>query len=156
MKSFILCLVTLIALLCLTGTGRAEVDLDIPDLVQHLGGLKIVGKGYFYYHHDASQGDGQTNSFDFARLYMGAKYHISDEFSVEYLTDIAHHDKTGKLEVYTKYAYVDWSITNKLNLVMGLQGTSNWKQPEKAWGYRSIHKAPMEAFGGFCLRQAGW
>ncbi|MCF7811226.1 hypothetical protein K9N50_09605 [bacterium] len=111
--------------------------------------VKIEGKGYFYYMHDASKGDGQSNSFDFSRMYIGAKYKLSDEFTVRYLTDMGHKDKTGQFEIFSKYAYVDWKIRNDLNLIMGLQGTNNWKQPEDAWYYRSIQYAPMEMFGKY-------
>ncbi len=111
--------------------------------------IKVEGKGYFYYMHDASKDDGQSNSFDFSRMYIGAKYKLSDEFIVRYLTDMGHQDKTGKFEVFSKYAYVDWTIRNDLNLIMGLQGTNNWKQPEDAWYYRSIQYAPMEMFGKY-------
>lgn len=111
--------------------------------------IKVEGKGYFYYRHDASKDDGQSNSFDFSRMYIGAKYNLSDEFTIRYLTDMGHQDKTGKFEVFAKYAYVDWKINSNLNLVLGLQGTHNWKQPENAWGYRSIQYAPMEYFGKY-------
>jgi len=142
-------MVAIIALLSVTFTGNTAINVDVPELVQQLAGLKVEGKGYFYYYHDASDGDGQTNSFDLSRLYMGAKYRISSEFTVRYLTDISHQDNSGKLEVYAKYAYMNWKISDNLNIVMGLQGTNNWSKPEKAWGYRSIRKSPMEAFGGF-------
>lgn len=124
-------------------------DPDLSQLVQKLAGLKVEGKGYFYYHHDASEGDGQSNSFDFSRMYIGARYKLSDEFTVRYLTDFSHQDKTGKFEVFSKYAYVDWKIRDNLNILMGLQGTHNWKQPESAWGYRSIQYSPMDSFGKY-------
>lgn len=122
---------------------------DAGDLVEALSKLKVEGTGYFYYTHDASKGDGQSNSFDFARMYFGATYRLSDNFSVRYLSDFSHQDKTGKFEVFAKYAYVDWKLNDKFNLIMGLQGTSNWKEPENAWGYRSIQYAPMESFRKF-------
>ncbi len=123
--------------------------IAIPVFALAENGFKVEGKGYFYYLHDASKGDAQSNSFDLSRMYIGAKYKLSDEFMVRYLTDIGHQDKTGKFEVFAKYAYVDWKIRNNLNILMGLQGTNNWKQPEKAWGYRSIQYSPMEKFGKY-------
>jgi len=131
------------------------------------GTYKPEGKGYFFYLHDASEGDGQSNSFDFSRMYFGAKYYLSDEFTIHYLTDIGHQtsysydsdeDKlsnksNGKLEAFSKYAYLDWKIQDNLHLLMGLQGTYNWKQPENAWGYRAIQYSPMEAFGQYW---GGW
>ena len=83
---------------------------DAGDLVEALSKLKVEGTGYFYYTHDASKGDGQSNSFDFARMYFGATYRLSDNFSVRYLSDFSHQDKTGKFEVFAKYAYVDWKL----------------------------------------------
>lgn len=107
-------------------------------------------KAYFHYHHDGTEGDGQSNAFDFNRVYIGAKYKLSDSFTARYLTDIGHQGKTGKLEVFTKYAYLDWNLGFwKAHLIVGLQGTRNWKEPEKAWGYRVIRKAPLESFGDY-------
>ncbi|MBT7790399.1 MAG: hypothetical protein HN757_16125 [Calditrichaeota bacterium] len=125
------------------------ITITIPVIASADNDIKFEGKGYFYYHHDASNGDGQSNAFDFSRVYMGAKYKLSDEFTVRYLTDLGHQDKTGKLEVFAKYAYLDWTLLDNMRLVLGLQGTNNWKQPENAWGYRSIQYAPMEKFGKY-------
>ncbi len=107
-------------------------------------------KGFFYYHHDASTDDGQTNSFDFSRVYIGAKYTLSDKFTARYLTDVGHASGSGKFEVFTKYAYLDWKMNFwKAHVIIGLQGTQNWKPAEKAWGYRIIRKSPMESFGSY-------
>jgi len=139
-------------------------DLDIEDTenivealsrIEALSRLKIETTGYFYYKHDASEGDGQSNSFDLARMYLGAKYMLSENFTLRYLSDISHQDKTGKFEVFAKYAYVDWKVNDKFSVIMGLQGTGNWKEPEKAWGYRSIQYAPMESFGKYWESYAG-
>ncbi len=115
------------------------------------GTFKFEGKGYFYYLHDMTKGDGQSNSFDLSRMYMGVKHYISEDFTIRYITDIGHQgsDKDGKFEVFTKYAYLDWKLSGKTHLVMGLQGTNNWSAPEKAWGYRQIQYSPMESFGKF-------
>jgi hypothetical protein len=113
------------------------------------GTLKPEGKAYFYYLHDASEYDGQSNSFDLGRMYIGAKYFVDEDFTIRYLTDIGHESGGGKFEVFAKYAYLDWKMTDKLNVVMGLQGTNNWSAPEKAWGYRQIRYSTTESFGKF-------
>lgn len=114
------------------------------------GTVTPEGKGYFYYLHDFTSGAGQQNEFDISRMYIGAKYQISEEFMARYLTDISHQGGDGKFEVFTKYAYLDWNLSQwNLHTLMGLQGTNNWSVPEKAWGYRAIRKAPMESFGGY-------
>lgn len=107
-------------------------------------------KAYFNYKHDGSEGDGQSNAFDFNRVYIGGKYQISEKFMARYLTDIGHESKTGKFEVFTKYAYLDWNLGFwKAHAIFGLQGTQSWKAAEKAWGYRVIRKSPLESFGDF-------
>lgn len=116
------------------------------------GEVKIEGKGYFFYYHDMSEGNGQTNSFSLSRMYVGAKYFHSDGFTIRYLTDVYQNNR---IEVFTKYAYVDWKVKDNMNLVMGLQGTNNWSMPEEAWGYRQIMYSPMENFGSFCGSAAG-
>ncbi len=114
------------------------------------GTVTPEGKAYYFYVHDFTSGEGKDNEFDLSRMYIGAKYQISEEFVARYLTDITHESGGGKFEVFTKYAYLDWDLSQwKTHLVMGLQGTNNWSTPEKAWGYRAIRKAPMESFGGY-------
>ncbi|HUU27641.1 MAG TPA: hypothetical protein VM123_07505 [archaeon] len=105
--------------------------------------------GYFFYHHDGSAGDGKTNSFDFSRVYIGGRYKLSDKFTFRYISDIGHETGGGKFEVFTKYAYLDWKLNPKAEILLGLQATLNYKVPEKAWGYRVIRKAPMESFGDY-------
>lgn len=125
-----------------------DID-DAGDLVEALSKLKVEGKGYFYYKYDVSDNNSQSNSFDFGRMYFGANYRLSNQFSIRYLTDFSQQGNTSKFKVFPKYAYVDWKIKDGLSLIMGLQGTNNWKEPENAWGYRSIYYAPLEAFGKF-------
>ncbi|MBT7619043.1 MAG: hypothetical protein HN590_17340, partial [Calditrichaeota bacterium] len=121
-----------------------EFDPDnTGDLVETLSKLKVDGKGYFYYNYDVSVDDSESNEFDFSRIYLGAKYHISEDFTIRYLNE------TNNLRSVTKLTYVHWSIHPKVDIVIGLLGMNNWKESEKAWGYRSIHFAPMEAFGEF-------
>lgn len=115
--------------------------------------FKPEGKGYYFYHH-SMQNDvtGRDNSFDLSRMYFGGKYQVSEEFMIRYLGDIAHADGDGKFEVFTKYAYLDWTLKSlekyKGHLILGLQGTNNWSTFDKAWGYRVIRKSSMESFGG--------
>jgi hypothetical protein len=115
------------------------------------GEFKFSGKGYFYYFHSLNDGaDGKDNEFDFSRMYFGAKFQVSEEFMVSYLTDMSHQSGSGKFEIFAKYAYVDWDLGHHgAHLLLGLQSTYNWKSPEAAWGYRVIRKAPMESLGGY-------
>ncbi len=103
--------------------------------------------GFFNYSHDNSEGDGQSNSFEYTRVYAGMKYKLAKNMTARFRTDIGHQDKTGKFEVFAKYAYLEWKLNKKAKMVFGLQGTFNWNRPEKDWGYRVINYAPMEAFG---------
>ncbi len=115
------------------------------------GEFKLSGKGYFYYFHSLNDGaDGKENKFDFSRMYFGAKFQVSKQFMVRYLTDMSHQSGSGKFEILAKYAYVDWDLGyHGAHLLLGLQSTYNWKSPEAAWGYRVIRYAPMESFGDY-------
>lgn len=98
------------------------------------GTYKLDGEGYYAYHHDFSKRDGQTNSFDLSRVYFGIKYNISDQFTARYLTDIGHEPGGGKLEVFAKYAYLDWGISSNGMLIFSwackvpTTGT-HWRKP---------------------------
>jgi len=114
-------------------------------------------KAFSSYHHDMTNGDGKSNSFDISRVYIGAKYEISKTLNARYLTDISHASGGGKFEVFTKYAYLDWNTEfHTAHIIFGLQGTQNWSQPEKAWGYRVIMHAPGEAFGNYWKGAKSW
>lgn len=105
--------------------------------------------GYLYYQHDISSGDGKSNSFDISRMYIGGRYKLADNFTLRFLSDMAHEDN-GEFELFAKYAYLDWKLNAiPANLTMGLHTTQNWRTPEKEWGYRGIRKAPLESFGDF-------
>ena len=116
-------------------------------MAEEPGSYKLDGEAYFYYMHDASEGDGQTNKFAFSRVYLGVKYFLSDDFMVRYLTDVGPGE--WRPNVFAKYAYLDWKMRDNLNLVIGLAETNNWNMPEKAWGYRVIRYSPMESFGDY-------
>lgn len=110
---------------------------------------KLDGRGYFAYRHDATDGDGQSNEFEMARMMFGLKYFASDDLTLRYLTDIARESGNGKIDAQAQLAYVDWKVDKRLNLLVGLQLTNNWAQTEVTWGYRSILWSPMEAFGDY-------
>lgn len=110
---------------------------------------KIEGRGFFAYRHDATDGDGQTNEFEMARMNFGIRYFASDDLMLRYVTDIARESGTGKIDAQAQLAYVDWKIDKHFNLLTGLLLTNNWAQTEVTWGYRSILWSPMEAFGDY-------
>jgi hypothetical protein len=123
--------------------------------------LKPEAKVFFHYRLDlTSSGDIENftdrgNEFDFSRVYAGLKYRMSEDFLAHFLTDVGRRDNTGQLEVFAKYAYLDWSLGFAgAHLTMGLQTTYNWKQPETMWGYRGIQYAPMEAFHKYWSSEA--
>lgn len=115
--------------------------------------LKPEGKAFFHYLFDLSkpeEGASWTDNkqeFALKRVYLGIKYTLSDNFMARVLFDAAYNNR---LDVFVKYAYLQWKVKPiKSKLLIGLQGTNNWKQPEKAWGYRGIRFAPMESFGSY-------
>lgn len=110
---------------------------------------KIEGRGFFAYRHDATEGDGQSNEFEMARMNFGIRYFASDDLTLRYVTDIARESGTGKIDAQAQLAYVDWKIDKHFNLLTGLLSTNNWAQTEGIWGYRSILWSPTEAFGDY-------
>jgi hypothetical protein len=114
--------------------------------------IKPEGKVFFHYLLDLTSIEGQELSdnkheFNLTRVYVGAKYNISDNFMARVLTDASYNNR---LDVFIKYGYLQWKLgAIKSKLLIGLQGTNNWKQPEKAWGYRGIRYSPMESFGSY-------
>jgi len=115
------------------------------------GTFKPEGKGYFYYNHSLEKGEaGKDNRFEMSRMYFGGKYQVSEEFMIRYLTDVSHKDGTKQFETFAKYAYLDWNLGKYgAHLILGLQGTNNWKTFDKAWGYRSISRSSMDSFGKY-------
>ena len=116
---------------------------------------KISGKVYFDYAYDIDNG---SNAFDIHRAYFTYSNKISDEFKVNFRTDVGRveipktidttdgsvaTDSKTQLFSYLKYAYAEWkSPIGKLKL--GLQGMNMFNVQESTWGNRYIEKTAMD------------
>lgn len=89
-------------------------------------------------------------SFDVRRVYIGYNYHISPDFTTEFL--LAHegnNDASGKRTVYVKLANIQWSnIYSNATLILGAQATPSFSLlSEGIWGYRSVEKTLLDKNG---------
>jgi hypothetical protein len=118
---------------------------------------KLFGKVFFDYYHDFSStkldsslihgNPGQKNGFEFTRVYFGYDQDIDQMFGARFLIDA--DNAAGAFRPYVKNAYlsINCKLVKGLKWYIGMIPTPFDAVPEQHWGYRSIFKAPMDAFG---------
>jgi hypothetical protein len=140
----------------------AVVVLTIMAVITFSGAViadegKLSGKVYFDYFHDFSSTDldssllhgnpGQKNGFEITRVYFSYDRDLDETFSIRFLMDV--DNAAGAYRPFMKNAYLMFNIRS-------IQGSKGYvgivpmpfvSVPESFWGYRSIFKAPMDAFG---------
>ncbi len=86
-----------------------------------------------------------TNGFQWRRVYITAKKSWGDVM-FRYTTDIDPKYGTKNLNVYTKYAYLEWKgLVPDAKLLIGQHSPKTHGWVEKRWHYRSIAKTMSDA-----------
>jgi hypothetical protein len=112
----------------------------------------VVISGYLfgdYYavvsHHDASL-EGK-NAFWIRRGYLTFDRTISDALSARLRFEInqpGDFRTTANTEPYVKDAWLKWKRSPKLDVIVGISPAPAFETIEKAWGYRSVEKTPLD------------
>ncbi len=117
---------------------------------------KFFGKAYFNYNHDFSQdrgaGSGQTNGFDFTRIYFGYDRDIAPDFSIRFLMDVdntkdANNKSAWRPFMKNAYLAMNCKLIPGSKLYFGMISMPFVGIPENHWGYRSVYKLPMDLVG---------
>jgi len=118
---------------------------------------KLFGKFFFDYYHDFSStsldsalihgNPGQKNGFEFSRIYFGYDKDLDQTFGIRFLIDA--DNASGAFRPFVKNAYlsVNCRLVKGLRWYIGMIPMPFDAVPESHWGYRSLFKAPMDAFG---------
>ena len=118
---------------------------------------KLFGKVFFDYYHDFSStsldsalihgNPGQKNGCEFTRVYFGYDRDLDQTFGIRFLMDA--DNASGAFRPYVKNAYlsVNCRLVKGLRWYVGMIPMPFDAVPESHWGYRSIFKPPMDAFG---------
>ena len=146
----------LIAILAAVSAGLAQAEEG-----------KLSGKVYFNYNHDFSDRggsyNGQSNGFNFTRIYFGYDKDLDADFSIRFLMDVDNtKDDNGKSawRPFMKNAYL--SMNCKLipgsKWYFGMVGMPFVSVPESHWGYRSLAQmaTDKQGWGSTADLGVGW
>jgi hypothetical protein len=104
----------------------------------------FYGKVYANFHTDIDDFSGEK-AFEVARVYLGYKTSLSENFSGNIKLDIGSPGDVSEYSLkkrfaYFKSAYLQYKY-NQLTLKFGLSDCYQFKVQEKFWGYRYIYKS---------------
>jgi len=120
------------ALLAVTGSALAADD-----------GIDLGGTAYFDYFVDTTDwpddyNDEPVQGFQFRRAYVAMEKGW-DDLVFNFTSDVDYKYGTGNLNIYTKYAYLQWKgLVPGAALLIGQHSPKTHGWVEKRWHYRSV------------------
>ena len=97
-------------------------------------------KVFWNYNYDFSDDVTQTSSFELDRVYLGYKYKFNDNVSAKITYDVGKNDSGSNYTAFVKIAQLDYKLSTKVKLSMGMIGGKQFNDQEKVWGYRYLYK----------------
>ena len=97
-------------------------------------------KVFWNYNYDFSDDVTQTSAFELDRVYLGYKYKFNDNISAKITYDVGKNDAGSNYTAFVKIAQLDYKLSSKVKLSMGMIGGKQFNDQEKVWGYRYIYK----------------
>ena len=97
-------------------------------------------KVFWNYNYDFSDSAQQVSAFDLDRVYLGYKYKFDDNVSAKITYDVGKNDAGSNYTAFVKIAQLDYKLSSKVKLSMGMIGGKQFNDQEKVWGYRYIYK----------------
>lgn len=100
---------------------------------------KVTGKVFWNYTYDMTEGNDKESGFNLRRAYLGYKYKYNEQFSSEITLDASH---TGDAySVFIKKALLNWSLSSKVKISLGVIGLEHFSDQESFFGYRYVMKS---------------
>ncbi len=130
--------INLIVMFTLLNTVAVAKNLQ-NDSTKFIPKGKPIVRVFANYHTDF----GKVTRAQIRRAYLGYKYDIAKEYSVNLTLDVLN--LTGFYEAYLKTAYLKYH-KNKFSYSLGIIPTLQFKVQEKIWGYRYIQKVFSDKF----------
>ena len=97
-------------------------------------------KVFWNYNYDFSDDVTQTSAFELKRVYLGYKYKFNDNVSAKITYDVGKNDSGSNYTAFVKIAQLDYKLSSKVKLSLGMIGGKQFNDQEKVWGYRYIYK----------------
>ena len=97
-------------------------------------------KVFWNYNYDFSDDVQQNSAFELKRVYLGYKYKFDEKTSAKITYDIGKNDAGSNYTAFVKIAQLDYKLSSKVKLSMGMIGGKQFNDQEKVWGYRYIYK----------------
>ena len=137
----------------------------IPFLILVISYPALAGRGkisglvysdYYYFfsnHQKALEG---MNGFWFRRIYFTYDYRLNKSFSLRIRTEAASSGNflSEKITPFIKDMYLRWNFSGQ-SLYAGISPTPSFNMVEKAWGYRSVEKTPLDLYKMASSRDTG-
>ena len=93
-------------------------------------------KVFWNYNYDFSDDVSQTSAFELDRVYLGYKYKFNDNVSAKITYDVGKNDAGSNYTAFVKIAQLDYKLSSKVKLSMGMIGGKQFNDQEKVWGYQ--------------------
>ena len=97
-------------------------------------------KVFWNYNYDFSDDVTQTSAFELDRVYLGYKYKFNDNVSAKITYDVGKNNSGSNYTAFVKIAQLDYKLSTKVKLSLGMIGGKQFNDQEKVWGYRYIYK----------------
>jgi hypothetical protein len=97
-------------------------------------------KVFWNYNYDFSDDVQQNSAFELKRVYLGYKYKYDEKISAKITYDIGKNGAGSNHTAFIKIAQLDYKLSSKVKLSMGVIGGKQFNDQEKVWGYRYIYK----------------
>ena len=83
-------------------------------------------KIFWNYHNDFTKEITKKSAFELKRVYLGYKHNFSKDISTKVTYDIGANSSGSAYTAYVKIAQLDWELSPKLKLSMGLIGNKQF------------------------------
>ena len=134
------------AVICLTlfaGTVNAQ-EAPNGEKAEFKPSGKALGKIFFNYHYDMTDGVDKSSVFEIQRSYFGYKYAFSEKLSAKVTFDVGNVGSGSVYTAYLKVAQLDWKVAKAIKLSLGQIGLKQFNDQEHLWGNRYIYKSFMD------------
>jgi hypothetical protein len=113
---------------------------------------KAIGKVFWNFNHNFTEGVDKKNSFELQRAYFGYSYNFSQTISAKILLDAARSitangtDPQTEYNTFLKNAQLDWKLKPEATLSFGMIGLKQFDTQENFMGFRYVYKDFQDEF----------
>jgi len=103
-------------------------------------------KVFWNFNNNFTEDVSKKTAFELKRVYLGYSYKFDDKISGKITYDIGSNSGGSAYTAYVKVAQLDWKMTPKVKVSLGLIGNKQFKGQENLWGYRYVFKSFQDEY----------